>query len=376
MAIKYTTLKVLTQNLSKVNNSKTGFTLIELIVGLLIMLIVGGLAMNAFIQASQNFSDDKKTIDSSQNLSAILEIIGNDIRQSGEQINNNNFPTIDISVNTVSGSTITESSTIVIRRALTQSLPLCAEILAGETPTELIVADDAKKATNPNCNPLPLQSDTSLPALPSSLRDVRNYRCKLDDINGIYTSTSTDFCQTSKPSTDLEKVRAAIFDTGGNFRVFNYTDDEVVTASTKFKIKIDGLTAQATASAIGSPIYLIEERVYKLDNDGILKMSIDGGSFQPLIKGITKFKVSARLYSDTTTKAINAAPANACDDNANYACTFIASTAGYNWKTLAGVKVELQAKYDSTGRGSTASATDIEKLSAKAEFFPRNVLSK
>jgi hypothetical protein len=47
-----------------------------------------------------------------------------------------------------------------------------------------------------------------------------------------------------------------------------------------------------------------------------------------------------------------------------------------NWKTLAGIKVELQAKYDSAGGSATASATDAAKLSAKAEFFPRNVLSK
>ncbi|WP_309743179.1 prepilin-type N-terminal cleavage/methylation domain-containing protein [Chamaesiphon sp. OTE_20_metabat_361] len=370
MAIKYTIWKVLIRNFSR------GFTLIELIVGLLIMSIVGGLAMNAFIAASKDFNEDKKDIESSQNLSAILEIIGNDIKQAGEQINRNSFPTIEISSNTVSGSIITESSTVVIRRALTQALTLCATIPANTTPTELIVADNTQTATSPNCNPLPLQLDTSLPKLSSSLRDVRNYRCKLDNINGVYTSTTSDFCQTPKSSPDLEKVRAAVFDSADNFRVFNYTDDAVVTADTKFKIVIDSLASQATASAIGSPIYLIEERVYKLDNDGILKMSIDGGSFQPLIKGVTKFKVSARLYSDTTTKAINTAPANACADNANYACTFNASTANYNWRNLAGVKVELRSRYDSTGRGATPSTDDINKLTAAAEFFPRNVLSK
>ena len=370
MAIKYTILKVLIRNLNR------GFTLIELIVGLLIMSIVGGLAMNAFIAASKDFNDDKKNIESSQNLSAILEIIGNDIKQAGEQINSNSFPTIEISPNTVSGSIITESSTVVIRRALTQVLTLCAEIPANATPTELIVADTAQIATNSNCNPLPLQSDTSLPKLPSSLRDVRNYRCKLDNINGVYTSTTSDFCETPKLSPDLEKVRAALFDSAGNFRVFNYTDDAVVTADAQFKIIIENLASQATASAIGSQIYLIEERVYKLDNDGILKMSRDGGAFEPLIKGVTKFKVSARLYSNTTTRAINTAPANACADNANYACTFNASIANYNWKNLAGVKVELQSRYDSTGRGATPSTDDIKKLTAVAEFFPRNVLSR
>jgi hypothetical protein len=115
-----------------------------------------------------------------------------------------------------------------------------------------------------------------------------------------------------------------------------------------------------------------------LDNDGTLKVSVDGGTtFETLMKGIAKFKVSARLYSDTTTKSINTTPDKACDDDPNYACIFsAASTAGYNWKNVAGIKIELQAKYDSKGQSATPSDKDIDKLSASAEFFPRNVLSK
>ena len=97
MAIKYTILKVLIRNLIKENYLKKGFTLIELIVGLLIMSIVIGLAINAFVGVNKDFSKDKKDIESSQNLSAILELIGNDIKQAGEGINDNNFPVIEFS---------------------------------------------------------------------------------------------------------------------------------------------------------------------------------------------------------------------------------------------------------------------------------------
>ena len=75
MAPKYTILKVLIQNLSKIDKRTKGFTLLELIIGLSIMLIVGGLAMNAFVQASISFNRDQKSINSNQNLSAILEVI-------------------------------------------------------------------------------------------------------------------------------------------------------------------------------------------------------------------------------------------------------------------------------------------------------------
>ena len=47
--------------------------------------------MNALIDVSSGLNKDKRSIDSSQNLSAVLEIIGNDIRQSGEKINDTNF---------------------------------------------------------------------------------------------------------------------------------------------------------------------------------------------------------------------------------------------------------------------------------------------
>jgi type II secretory pathway pseudopilin PulG len=377
MAQKYTILKVLIRNSSKVHNSNKGFTLIELIFGLLIMVLVGGLAMNALIEASNTFSKDKKHIDSSQNLSAILEMIGNDVRQSGEQISSNNFPALEVSQNTVTGTIVEAdgSSTITIRRALTESLTLCADVAANATPTELIVADDAQKATAPNCNPLPLQTDTSTPALTIPLRKARNYRCKLDDLNGVYTSTSTDFCLATKPTVDLEQVRAAIFDNNGNFRVFNYKNDNVVTAGLKFKILINSLATQTTASAIGSPIYLIEERTYRLDNDGTLKLSIDGGAFETLIKGIASFKVAAKLYSDTTTKALNTAPANGCTGDTTYTCTFTRGV-GYNWKNVAGIKVDLRSRYDASGRSATPTAADLQKLTVAAEFFPRNVLSK
>ncbi len=380
MAQKYTISKVLTQT-----STNKGFTLIELIVGMMITLIVGGLAMDAFVNASGMFSKDKKTIDASQNLSAILQIIGDDIKQSGEQISTSNFPVIEITPNTVTINSITSpSSTITVRRALTQSLTLCENIEANTTPTELVVADTARlvdtaaatpltaMAATPNCNPVPLQSGTATPILPNLVREARNYRCKLDDIND---STNPPPCQSPKPTTDLEQVSGVIYDAERNFRTFKYLDEEVTTADTKFKIKIAGLASQTTVSSIGTPIYLIEERVYRLDNDGSLKVAVNGGAENTLIKGIAKFKVSARLYSDPTTRAINAVPPDGCATDTSYACKFEKSTS-YNWKSLAGVKVELQAKYNGSGDSATPTEQQQEKLRAEAEFFPRNVLSK
>jgi hypothetical protein len=43
---------------------------------------------------------------------------------------------------------------------------------------------------------------------------------------------------------------------------------------------------------------------------------------------------------------------------------------------LAGVKIELQAQYDGTGQNATPTQADRDKLTATAEYFPRNVMSK
>jgi prepilin-type N-terminal cleavage/methylation domain-containing protein len=403
MVQRYTILKVLIQTSNK------GFTLIELLVGLVITFIIGGLAMDAFINSSNSFRNDQRNIDNSQNLSAILEIVGNDIQQAGEQISEGSFPVIKIEPNTDTSTPLPMpgSSKITIRKALTSALTLCTDTLAATTVTSLVVVADTPAQTNANCkvgdlstNVQKLTGSTPGAISPSIIRPkntlmvARRYRCKLDDPTIDYTAYDTtpytpdtiDFCLTSKPTPDLEKVRAAMSDTSGKIWTFDYTDDSytattntatppVTTTTASISIANMGTPPPSITYPVGTPIYLIEERIYTLDDKGNLNMAKDGGTSNTLIKGIRKFSVSAKVYSDTTTKAINP----------NYITDFNPATVGYNWKTLAGVKVDLQANYDSTGRSKFTddqlddlNATDpnILKLRARAEFFPRNVLSK
>jgi prepilin-type N-terminal cleavage/methylation domain-containing protein len=405
---KYTILKVL------LRNSNKGFTLLELIFGLMIMVIVGGLAMNALVQASSSFNQDKKSIDSSQNLSAILELIGNDVKQSGEQMNDSSFPVIKIE-KIASGDLVDMpgSSKITIRRALTASMTLCEDITGVATKTTLVVTDTSK-TTEANCQ-LGTTTTTTLPAAsgsitkPPRLKEARDKRCQLDDVNGDYSSpTTTDYCRVTKDSPDKEKVLAAVSDKAGHLRTFEYTDDTaaVLTAvtpatspptnNTRYSINISGLSADTTNTYnVGSPIYLLEERVYKLDKDGNLKMKRyntygDDRDFETLIRGMKNFKISARVYGNKDTKETDAvsntlatpvAPnllpvARRCDSTiANYICEFN-TTVVDDWKTLQGIKVELEARYDATGQNATATTAQTDKLKAAAEFFPRNVLSK
>jgi type II secretory pathway pseudopilin PulG len=392
MAQKYTILKVFIHNSSKVPNSTNGFTLIELIFGLLIMVLVGGFAMNALVDASNTFNKDKKNIDSSQNLSAILEIIGNDIKQAGEQIGSSDskFPVVTIEP----GSGMPGSSKITVHRAFVSALTLCQAISSTSSNAMLVVADNNQTASSANCSigaTVSTTNGTTTVTRPTTLREARDYRCKLDNPNGDYSNTSSDFCN---GSTTAESVLAAISDSSGNIRSFRYINDSYIAGGTA-SITITPLSNTTTISspnttasyAIGSPLYLIEKRVYTLDSNGNFQVQIDDQSTaQTLLKGIQQFKASAKIYSDTTNRITSTSPPNACASTTSYySCTYSVTTSGYSWKNIAGVKIELEAKYDATGRASTTSvnagdqaqiASDKEKLKAQAEFFPRNVLSR
>jgi prepilin-type N-terminal cleavage/methylation domain-containing protein len=478
MARKYMISKVTIQNLSRLSKDDKGFTLIELIVGLSIMLIVGGLAMNALIQASTSFNKDKKSIDSNQSMSVILEMIGNDIRQAGENINDGNFPSIEFKVADATETNLKSgSSKIIIRRALISPLTLCEAINANQSLTTLTspaVGDNATAtvAISSNCDvatsssplslyrvPIPVSPATTpatyypityyptspsvalpttptplSPKLPIPLRKLRDYRCELDDPNpttkyDAVSNTGTDFCNGNAS----EALRIAVSNSNGQFLIFNQTGEIVPTTNTaddvvkdtattsstkKYQIAINntfvsGDTAittnsknNAVAYPVGSPIYVIEERIYTLSSSNSLQVSIDGKTPQTLIKKIDNFRISARIYTNSTDRIVQATPAaNVCTDatpfaaqpttpdanNPKYICKFnyftgvtVADKA--DWKTLAGIKVEVQTKYDGTGQGAenpSNPSLDSEqvqeskkKLYAASEYFPRNVLSK
>jgi prepilin-type N-terminal cleavage/methylation domain-containing protein len=491
MAPKYTILKVLIHNSSKVDNSKQGFTLIELIVGLLMMVIVSSLALNAFVNASTSFNKDKKNIESNQNLTAVLEIIGNDIRQSGENISDSNFPTIEFQIaSAAETSLMSGSSKIIVRRALLSSLTLCESIAVNQSitaGTKLAVADNLKATVNSsvNCdvgtsssplsvyrvstvvtnpapptttpptvtsietyyppsstlNPYPVAPAPLALKLPLALRKVRDYRCNTNP-NIVYdsaTNVGTDFCDPA--ATNTKKLRIAVSNQKGQVLIFNQTDEVAATTSDtvinedatntttsakKYQITLGQtspaiplvtgntvatgdavaknttniavpytVTTPATTIAypIGSPIYVIEERVYTLTSDNKLQLSINGESPETLVKKIDNFRVSARTYTNSKDRIVQPTPtANVCTDGApfaaqptspgvdtpKYVCQFnyFTGTGTVEWKTLAGIKVEIQAKYDSSGGSATPSTQDTNKSYAAAEYFPRNVLSK
>jgi hypothetical protein len=277
-------------------------------------------------------------------------------------------------------------------------------------------------------------TSSSTPSAWLTAINAREYRCQLDNLNPNYLTTATDLCAATKPtpsSSDREQLRAAVSDGNGHVRFFNYSNDNFLTFSSSYYLSVGNDDAgvstmsndarnKAVAYPPGSPIYLIEEKVYALDNNGNLTLSINGGTPQTLITKVAQFNISARLYTNALDQVVNPTPAvpsttaasgstpatttiaasafvcptgssypnqptstAATATNPQYVCQFnyntLVTDLPMNWKTIAGVKVSLQAKYDGTGQSASATPvamSERERLVAEAEYFPRNVLSK
>ncbi len=440
---KYTILKVLLQISNK------GFTMLELIIGLSILLLISGLTLNALNQASDALSKDKKNIDSSQSISAVLELIGNDVKQAGEFIRqDSSFPAIVLSQNATptlpikrSGTVVaaSASSTLIVRRALTANpLTLCANVPTGTatTVTRIVVGDTT---VSPGaCNPLaaataapPANAFLNPLVSTSPILQAKNYRCELGDPNLTY-DPAQDSCVAAAASmnnnTSLQRVLVAISDNAGNICVFNYTGEDTSNPA-QYKLIVTAISSNCNNTVAynynattPTPVYLIEERRYNLDANNNLTLATDGGvSTTPptLMSGIAKFKVSARAYKvdATVTPAITlndrviqptgllAGAGSACttagvDDGVSmpvgtatatdptYACRLNVGANPAKWNEIAGVRIEMESRYGSTGINISNNPLtnylyalnnrpeDIEKLQAAAEYFPRNVLSK
>jgi prepilin-type N-terminal cleavage/methylation domain-containing protein len=386
-----------------VNNGKSGFTLIELIVAMLITSIVGGLILDNFVRGLSQAKEDRDKVATTISLTGVLERIGSDIRSAGEGVPDDSFPAISFDDNAktvtyksmdgwsdvMSDTTITETNRVVIRRAILQPLTLCRQVDSGTNIAEtdatrfsrtikMVVATDDPAIDNPGCRTSPLQTDATItPVLPQSLRDIRNYRCKFaktlnpDTPDGCHTATSLN---NSYPI-----VSALLWDKNGYYHTFAAYDEEVkpIASGNEFALLIDAGASPEGANAIvdypvGSSIYVIEKREYALDDRGNINLYVNDVLISTVASNVEKFRVSAKLYADRAKKTMQSSPTNPCPVVTSSACFFNTSV-GDRWKDIASIKIELQRKYDPLGKGTTPSSADIDKLSAVSEFsLPNN----
>lgn len=391
--------------LRSAKNNSSGFTLVELIVAGLISVIISGLMFDNFIRVIQQAKTDREKISTTITLTGVLQQVSDDLKMAGENIPEDNFPAITFNatpktiVKTVfdnwnvtspaSGantSTVTriETNRIIIRRSILKPLTLCQNIPSGEAignytfgfrTNAIVVATDDKSIADPGCRTTPLQSDAATPILTESLRAERNYRCK-SAIAIDPTTSDGCFARTSANNSHPVSPVLLMNKTGDyhNFRIYDEISNAIaqgsqygILVSTEFSPEGEISSAQYP---IGSPIYIVEEREYVLDNSGNINLYVNGLKIIAVASNIERFNVSARLLLNRNTKTNQVNPANPCATDTRYTCIFNSSN-GDRWKDISSVKIEIQKKYNPIGGGSPTQL-DLDNLTASSEFILNN----
>jgi prepilin-type N-terminal cleavage/methylation domain-containing protein len=377
-------------------SSNKGFTLVELLVGMIISTIVLGVAFMMFENASKSYSNDKVRVDAGQGLTAILDLIGTDIKQAGEQIDNAKFPTVKISDG---------GKTISIRRALTDALTIC----------QSLAATDALLTTGNNATDV-LIGDSTLPTTPTPPSSC---------------STSVSIPDWLTGRTDLGGTgRVALVKSSGDFsgqaKILDYTGespDPGYATNNKYKLSlkntqltdIDGtnispatiespVTTTPVANYVaGDRLYLIEERTYRYHvnpadpKDIRLLLRVNGGDEQVLVSGLETdgFSVTANINppsppsaspSPSTSASPSATPSPPPPPSPTIKETTFpnpvatsspsGSLPNNEWKKIAGVSISLKLKKPSSCTSNNQNGCKPEDFETSGTFYPRNVMSK
>jgi hypothetical protein len=317
--------------------SAEGFTILEMVVGIAMTLTVSALALAALSNAESGFSKDKNKIEGGQKLSSVLDIVGRDLVQAGEQINEPKFPVVNVIPDGAKGSRL------IVYRGIEEALSTCAAITASTSTTSLSVAstDASIRLANPACTS---NSSTDYPT------DVRDWITKRTAA-GNPTANQLPFILHDGQG----RIQRAIF-TGES----NSNSYQTVTLTTS-------AFTPSVAFPVRSTAYLVEKREYLICGDE-LKVRVNSANendcttadsqaspFQTIATKIKSLNVTV-----TTATAVSPTPADSLDTNF--------PTTTLNWRDLRGVSVKITASNpDPSGGG--------EDIFASGRYYPRNILS-
>jgi hypothetical protein len=397
-----------------------GFTLLELTVAAAVSLTVLGVSLGVMVEMRRSMLGDRTRIVANDNLRIASDLIGQDIKQSGERLESDNLlPGISI----IPGASATDPSTLTLqRKLLTETLPLCQDIGSTTTTIDVSVVTGSPILNCPYSYKAPTSGElTALSTLKptNNLRAWRTFRCTQD---GSSTTTASDPCTTT---TSGSKAWAYIYDPGnkrGEF--FQYSLEESgncahtsLTGQTCQRIKRVGSTwtysytfNPITGTAANQPqLYLLEQREYSLTpdtitsrtDDYILQLSVNGQSAQRIGNQIRSFNVWAKVPDSFSLVPFKAPSTWGCAAGGStgpnpafstqwYCSKFIGNSSSaaiaseisggakavMDWQDLQGIRITLTGINPNSQllKVDEASTNNVLKLSS--EFLPRNVASK
>jgi hypothetical protein len=317
--------------------SVKGFTILEMMVGIAMTLTVSALALAALSNAESGFSKDKSKIEGGQKLSSVLDIVGRDIVQAGEQVNEPKFPVARIIPDPSKGSRL------IVYRGLEEAISTCGAIVAGTPTSSISVASTnaTVRLSNPSC------SNTSSAAYSTEVQDWQDRRTA-----------------TSNPTSN--QLSFFLHDGLGNIQLVNLTGE---TNSPDYQTV--GLATTSFTPTVAFPIrstaYVMEKREYLVCNNELkvrVNSSVEGSCLTTGTSAdtvVSPFKTIA-----TNLKSLDIAVSTIAGDGI-YNNSFPTST--LNWRDLRGISIKITALNPDNAGGTTSD------IVASGRFYPRNILS-
>jgi prepilin-type N-terminal cleavage/methylation domain-containing protein len=370
--------------LSKLSRSKSdrGFTLLELMISAAISVAIISAALAAMNSQRQSFLSDRDRININDNMRLALSMMGNDIKQAGERLEQANdkleFPVVQV---IDGGGAIQPDRIIVQRKQIAEALTICSNINPGSTYIEV-----ADAMTGANCGSTSTQPITALP----NVSRWQSERCKQDSQEGCQTSVTASNCvQTGGSKTEC--LWGYLYDPvtrNGEFALI-YGEQEAACASIagrlcwRFNLVTSGVKPrQFNFNAIPGnagtqpKLYVLEQREYRLsldlntpattpttNNDKVLELIVNDQDQRP--QRLTNLMDNMQIRVRTGTGATAAW-------NTSFVPQVIppSSNRTPDWQTISGIEVELKGLNPTEN-----SRLSNNQLTLKSQFFPRNVQS-
>jgi hypothetical protein len=333
-----------------------GLSLLELLVTVVISTIILSVSLGLIVTQRRQYLNQQASTDTGQTLQAGMDMIGNDIRQAGEQIGTGTgLPVVRLMDGTSGAPDVLQLQ----RRLLGKELNVCLNVSAG-TPDSITVADKG----NPNCG----YSDGDANGVPDDAQEWRTFRCQQDGADGCLATPPTN-CQQAGGS-DRECSWAYLYDpANGRGEFFIYTGERPdPTNPDRYQVQIQPIPLKTTfsnnysvAGAISTrpKLYLLEQRQYSLSapnatGDRTLQLQlIDAQN-----------NVTYSIVNRLRNLQVKGLSATGWVDQFN-----AGSPPTDNWQTLQSIQVRL----DAVNNGPDA-AVPLQTFTS--QFYPRNSSSR
>jgi prepilin-type N-terminal cleavage/methylation domain-containing protein len=350
--------------LSNILSNQSGFTLIELVVSISITAVVTTISLQILGNTQKEFSQDTNNLDKSQKRTSLLELIGRDIRQAGEQIEEPRFPVIKVFPNTANPS---GGDSLVMYRAIATPLTLC--------------------------NTNTVTTGTSVSSWPMSSTDASvinsTQECRANSVVApqIYPPNLQEWSDNREAARNFGVIHNKL----GSVQAFTMTNQTETPANSKIYRISNTTFISAFNIERGMSAYLVEKKEY-LVCDKKLYMRLNSFSegeclngtndneFQLISSNIDEMRLDISLpkIDSTTGSELVPAQTEVVSNTIFPPAALTPATQNYFWRNIQLIKVKLKSTpeaYDCKDLSGPACTEKRKKLIAESSFYPRNVMS-